>query len=290
MENALTPPETTQLISIGMPVRNEERHIATSLASLCHQDYDNIEIIISDNASTDGTLEICREYAARDPRIRIESRSANVGATANFTRVLDQARGSYFMWAAGHDLWSPNLLSACAGALDLNPGACLAFGSSQWIGPDDLPMAKVSGWTDTRGMHAAGRLFSVLWGNMHPIMGLFRTDDIRACMPFKNVAGGDLIILSQLALRGDFVHAASATWQRREVHHDASHDDKIKRYTQPSVAIVKSPLAARFPLMQLPIEIMATVWRSNLPMQDRLGILMALLPTLPLRYIIGKRS
>ncbi len=286
----MTPPHTTPLISIGMPVWNEERHIAASLAALCSQDYGNIEIIISDNASTDRTLEICQEYAARDSRIRVEALPANIGATANFTRVLEEAQGSYFMWAAGHDLWSPNLLSACAKALDGNKGACLAFGSSQWIDPNDVPTEKTVGWTDTRGMHAAGRFFTVLWGNMHPIMGLFRATDLRACMPFKNLAGGDLVILSQLALRGDFVHAPAAVWQRRDVHLEASYDDKLRRYARPSVAIVKTPLSARFPLMQLPMELMATVWRANLPMRDRLGILMALIPTLPLRYLIGKRS
>lgn len=278
------------LVSIGMPVFNEARFVDASLASLRQQDYPRFEILISDNASTDDTIAICERHAAQDDRIRIRRQTANLGATSNFEETLSMAAGSYFMWAAGHDLWSPDFVSECVALLERQPGACLAFGCSQWIGPDGLQLAKTSGWTDTRGMHAAGRLFTILWGNMHPIMGLLRTAELRACMPFKNVAGGDLVILSQLALRGDFVHAPSAEWRRREIHHEANHDAKLRRYAQPSVAIVKSPLATRFPMMQLPLELIATVWRSNLPMRDRLGILMALIPMLPLRYVMGKRS
>ena len=58
------------LVSIGVPIYNEERFLEESLVSLCSQDYSNLEIIISDNASIDGTSEICREFANRDPRIR----------------------------------------------------------------------------------------------------------------------------------------------------------------------------------------------------------------------------
>ena len=90
-------------VSIGMPVYNGERFIREALDSLLAQTFTDFELIISDNASTDGTEAICREYAARDPRIRYVRQSENRGAAANFQFVLNEAVGEYFMWAAHDD-------------------------------------------------------------------------------------------------------------------------------------------------------------------------------------------
>ena len=75
------------LVSIGMPLHNEERFINAALESLRAQDYPNFEIIVSDNASTDRTFEICQQLAATDPRIRLERAQENRGATAGFSRL-----------------------------------------------------------------------------------------------------------------------------------------------------------------------------------------------------------
>src|SRR6266508_180906 len=93
------------LVSIGMPVFNGQRFIRQALDSLLSMDYPNFELIISDNASTDGTAEICQDYAARDRRIRFYRNAKNEGAFGNFARVLALARGNYFMWAAHDDIW-----------------------------------------------------------------------------------------------------------------------------------------------------------------------------------------
>ncbi|MEM4134638.1 MAG: glycosyltransferase, partial [Candidatus Micrarchaeia archaeon] len=77
------------LVSIGMPVYNGERFIRQALDSLLAQDYENFELIISDNASEDKTPEICLEYAARDKRIRYYRNEKNMGAAWNFKRVFD---------------------------------------------------------------------------------------------------------------------------------------------------------------------------------------------------------
>lgn len=100
------------LVSIGMPVYNGEKYIRQALDSLLAQDYGHFELIISDNASTDGTPEICREYAARDSRIAYYRNQENMGAAWNFKRVLDLAAGEYFMWLP-HDyrLLDANYLS-----------------------------------------------------------------------------------------------------------------------------------------------------------------------------------
>src|SRR3990167_857582 len=96
------------LVSIGLPVYNGAAtdRLPRSLDSLLNQTYHNIEITLSDNASTDGTEKICREYAARDSRIRYIRQKENRGVVANFQFVLAKAIGEYFMWAASVDAWA----------------------------------------------------------------------------------------------------------------------------------------------------------------------------------------
>lgn len=97
-------------VSIGMPVFNGERTIRAALDSLLAQSFADFELIISDNASTDATPRICREYAERDRRIRLVQQSADIGAISNFKAVLDEAQGEYFMWAACDDTRSPDFI------------------------------------------------------------------------------------------------------------------------------------------------------------------------------------
>lgn len=102
--------QTAPRVSIGMPVFNGEKYIRDALDSLLNQTFSDFELIISDNASTDRTEEICCEYASRDSRISYFRQTENNGAITNFQFVLDQASGEFFMWAAYDDLWSQNYL------------------------------------------------------------------------------------------------------------------------------------------------------------------------------------
>ncbi|MCH8071418.1 MAG: glycosyltransferase family 2 protein, partial [Proteobacteria bacterium] len=175
----MTTDNEKPLVSLGVFLRNEGRFIRESLESLRAQDYENLEIIISDNCSTDDTEAICREFGAGDDRIKFERQETNIGATANAVWVLDRASGKYFMWASGHDLWAPDLVSKCVAALDAHPGSALAYASSIWIDADGAALNRESGWYDTRGMDAIGRFFMAFWGNLHPVLGLIRTEYLR---------------------------------------------------------------------------------------------------------------
>jgi glycosyltransferase involved in cell wall biosynthesis len=278
------------LVSIGVPVYNEERFLDASLASLRVQDYPNLEIILSDNASTDGTLQICERHATEDARIRIERADENRGAIANFQHAFVCAKGEFFMWASGHDLWTPNLIPECVKLLTSNRDVCIAFGSSQWIDADGAPLAQASGWTDTRGMPAIARFFTIFWGNMHPVLGMMRTAQLRACSPMRNITGADLVLLSELALKGHFVHATQATWYRREFRQEPTYRDKLRRYASPKVAISKTQFQRYFPLLQLPLALIRVVLRASLPAVDKMLMLPALLAAYPLRYVVGRRG
>ena len=98
------------LVSIGMPVYNGELFIREALTSLLEQTFTDFELIISDNASIDGTQVICSEFAVKDSRIRYVRQPENQGAIANFKFVLDESVGEYFMWAAADDKWLPTFV------------------------------------------------------------------------------------------------------------------------------------------------------------------------------------
>ena len=113
-------------VSIGMPVYNGETFIREALDSLLAQTFTNFELIISDNGSSDATEAICKEYAAKDVRIRYVRHGKNRGASANFWFVLNEAVGEYFMWAAADDRWDHEWISKLL-PMVIN-GSCMAYG------------------------------------------------------------------------------------------------------------------------------------------------------------------
>src|ERR1051325_3578852 len=114
-------PSAPSKVSIGLPVYNGARYLAPTLDAILAQTYTDFELIISDNASTDGTETICRDYAARDPRIRYLRQPQNIGAPPNHNFLVEQARGELFKWAAHDDLFGPKLIECCVRALDERP-------------------------------------------------------------------------------------------------------------------------------------------------------------------------
>lgn len=127
------------LVTIGLPVYNGMPTIGEALETLLLQDYPNLQIIISDNASTDGTLEACQALTRQDSRVRIISKKVNEGAVANFRAVLDAADGEFFMWAAADDYWSPQFVSRLLPALRADAAIGVAMCAVDRRLPDGTP-------------------------------------------------------------------------------------------------------------------------------------------------------
>ena len=105
-------------LSIGLPVYNGENYLAESLDALLGQTYEDFELIISDNASTDGTADICHSYAKQDSRIRYIRQRQNIGCAPNHNYLVDEARGELFKWASDDDLYARDMIRLCVEALD----------------------------------------------------------------------------------------------------------------------------------------------------------------------------
>src|SRR3569833_191665 len=112
-------------VSIGLPVYNGENIFRETLDSILDQTFEDFELIISDNASTDHTEAICQSYVDRDKRVRYLRNPENIGASGNYTRVFEAASGENFKWAAHDDVCATTFLAECVNVLDRDPAIVL---------------------------------------------------------------------------------------------------------------------------------------------------------------------
>jgi len=196
------------LASIGLPVYNEEAYIRQVLDSILEQDYPNFELIIADNASTDNTPKICQEYANKDSRIRYCPNSTNIGATGNFQKVVELAKGDYFAWIAGHDLWHTQFLSRCIQVMSQDESVVLCHPQAMWIDTDSQPLGIIPGSVETRGLDTISRLNVVLWGlgYCYPVYGLIKLSALKQTTLGLKIIGPDILLLAELSLFGTFAH------------------------------------------------------------------------------------
>jgi len=120
-------------LSIGMPVFNGARYLQEAIESLLTQTFVDFELIISDNASTDPTREICLENARRDSRIRYVRQSHNVGGPRNWNFVAEEACGRYFKWASANDLHDRKFVERCLNLLDEDRQIVLCYADTMLI-------------------------------------------------------------------------------------------------------------------------------------------------------------
>ena len=215
-------------LSVGLPVYNGEDYIAESIEALLGQTYEDFELIISDNASTDGTPGICRRYEKQDSRVRFIRQHQNIGLSPNHNFVLEEARGEFFKWAAADDLYGRDLFKRCVDALDVHPDVILAHSFEGVVDHEgnvtqamDYPLA-------TDSSRATERFRSILFGSSglfestNPEQpGFIRVDNsgiLRACdeygvirtavmrkiAPLGSYHHADRIVVCELALHGKF--------------------------------------------------------------------------------------
>jgi glycosyltransferase involved in cell wall biosynthesis len=259
------------LVSIGVPVYNMETFIERALDSLCAQDYEHLEIIVSDNASTDNTPKICRAAAERDERVRFLSADENRGAAWNFSRLVHVAQGPYFKWAAADDLCRPEFVSSCIAVLEDDPSAVLCYPRTSLIDEDDTVVGDFDddlAYDDESPIRRLGRVCRHV-GEYHAIFGVIRTSALRDTGLLGAFVASDIVTLAELALRGRF----------RE------HPDRLflRRY-HPGTSVIANPDArsrARWfdpnrrwrnpmPVTRLYGELLRAVQRSPLPPSRRL--------------------
>jgi glycosyltransferase involved in cell wall biosynthesis len=207
-------------------VYNGARYLALTIDSILAQTFGDFELLISDNASTDGTEEICRRYAARDSRIRYVRNLTNLGAARNYNQAFELAQGRYFKWNGHDDPLAPQFLERCVEVLDRDPGVVLCFSRNRAIDEHgaERDVGALTALTfapkpQLASPHAHIRFYHAVVAD-HPqgaVFGLIR----RAVLAKTALIGGyrssDLPLLGEVALRGRF-HQISEALQDRRYH------------------------------------------------------------------------
>jgi glycosyltransferase involved in cell wall biosynthesis len=206
------------LVSIGMPVYNGERFVRQALESILIQDYENFELIISDNASTDTTGNICQMYADRDARIRYVRNETNLGASPNHKRVFEMGRGDYFKWAAHDDECLPTFLSRCMSVFGEAPqSAVLVYPQSLIIDEDGRMIEEYRASIEAKTSRPHRRLASVLSNVVlgTPLYGVMRASALRQTRLIDAFFSSDYVLFAELAMLGEILEIPEPLLRKR---------------------------------------------------------------------------
>lgn len=214
---AVDHPVSIPSVAIGLPVYNGAPYLAEAIGSILAQTHDDLCLIISDNASTDTTEEVCRA-AASDPRVVYERQEANRGAAWNYNRTFALARSPYFKWAAADDLLAPTCVERCYEMLaNAAPTVVMVYPRTMIVDAEGNPVRE---WND--GLEARSRrprtrfnqvVENVVLGN--PIFGLVRADALAQTRGHGNYPSADWVYLSELALLGEIWELPEPLFLRR---------------------------------------------------------------------------
>ena len=257
-------------ITVGLPVFNGGSYLSQAVDSILGQTFSEIELLIADNASTDGTLEMCHEFARRDHRVRVLSSMTNRGLAWNWNRLVVEARSPVFRWACHDDLLHPDLLSRCYSLLlGAPPEVALVYPrtvdinqAQEVIGPyrDDLELRE-------RTPHERfGHLLRTL-GRCNPLFGLMRMEHLRRTSLMGSFAHADQVLLGQLALGGQWLEVPEPLFYRR-IHPGSS----LNAYPDPAELTKFYDTAASgqyyLPHSRIFVEHARSIGRSSLPLGE----------------------
>lgn len=223
--------DTAAIISVGMPVYNGEPYLESAILSVLRQTLGDFTLYISDNASTDRTEDICRDYAAQDARITYSRNGTNIGAARNYNRVFRLASSPYFRWFNADDEADPELHRKCLDVLEANPDAVLCCGQTQLIDAQGRIMREYREQLDLRQERSDERYLAFCRnvGLTNAIYGLMRTSAVAATslMGSGGYWAADTNFMAELALQGTFIvideplffrrmHERAFSWDRSD--------------------------------------------------------------------------
>jgi len=246
-------------LSIGLPVFNGERFLRVALDSALAQTFTDFEIVICDNASEDGTPEICREYVARDARVRYLRSETNLGAAANYNRTFHESRGEFFKWLPHDDVLHPTNLERCVEALDADPTVVLAYPRTMIVDEAGVELRRVD---ENLHMPFDEPQTRLGWLVTHMLMcnavvGVVRSKVLAQTRMIDGFSGSDYILLVELAMLGKFFEVPDYLFQRRE-HASSSLQRNTEQVDLDQWFDTSISRGARFPWFRLLRE----QWRS----------------------------
>ena len=224
------------LVTIAVPTFNRAAALERCLESARAQSYPEIEIVVCDNASTDGTEAVVARTLAGHPRARYVRHETNLGALANFRFGLDEADGDYFMWLADDDWLDPDFVERCVEALRGDSRAVLANGDAVYAGDGRAPVTE-PGLDLTQSSAARRVLGYYTWVGRNAAFYGLSTVAARRDATWDEALGSDWVHLAELAARGT-IRRVPSTIHRSTVGETARFDRRLRHFARPIAKLV----------------------------------------------------
>lgn len=272
----------TPLVTVGLPVFNSSRYLRQSLESLLGQTFSDFVLLISDNASTDSTRDICSEYAAHDSRIRYHRNDRNIGNPRNFNRIARLTATPYLKWSTADDYWHPDFLEKAVAVMEADRSVALCYPQATLVDANGLDPRPYDDVLHLVEEDPAYRFLAVISRIklVHQHLGLIRMSCLRRTRLLGAYIGSDVNLLAELSLYGKFVelaqrmyfrriHERSGSWKRGDARHQRKHYFGPDRRDE------------RLPTWRMDLGFLLAVQRAPIPMLSRLRIY----PTLAKRVV-----
>lgn len=272
-------------VSIGIPVYNGGELFRETLDSLLAQSFEDFELIIGDNASTDGTERVAQEYVSRDRRVRYVRNTTNIGLSKNYNRLFDQAQGEYFKWAPADDICCPTYVERCVAVLDRDSSVVLAYPKTRFIDIERRPLEiEDPGWhlvSDSPVQRLRYVMFHGHWVNS--IIGVIRRSALQKTRLMPDYPGGDFRLLGELSLLGKFYEVPEYLFIRRLHERSSSQHAEDVGWQASYWSATEENLP--WPFLQLKADHWLTIMRSGLTSSQKMFLTASLL-----RSIVGGRK
>ena len=263
----------------GLPVYNGQKYLAAAIESHQAQTYEDFELVISDNGSTDATADICAEYARKDARIKVLRSPQNRGILWNHRRVFEAvvSPSQYFRWAAADDIMEPGLLEAMVRVLDGRPEVEAVVPDTRNIDSDGRVIGSMPRTLDLQSPDVFERAHAVLTSGYQMVIafGLFRASTLRRLRTGPDYLGWDFVFLWEVALRGQIVQTSGPALLRRFHPGATSHvktASEMRRWVEPN-----SSAGMSFPHWTWAYERARSLLATPLSPRDRwrIGVMLA---------------
>ncbi len=195
------------LVTVGIPTYNRPAGLERTLDCITRQTYTNLEIIVSDNCSTDPeVLQVIQKYAGNDKRITYKVQETNISLVPNFQYLIDHANGKYFMWAADDDQWDPDFIERCAHAMEANNDLAISITGMDIFDKNNsfIPGRLSRSFLQPGLFNRCFNFIKSPMPNKFFLCGLYRTSMIKD-VPFHNSWGGEHLFLYEIITKGKFL-------------------------------------------------------------------------------------
>ncbi|MGI4893838.1 MAG: glycosyltransferase family 2 protein [Janthinobacterium lividum] len=223
-------------VCVGIPVYNGEKYVAATIESVLAQDFEDLEVVISDNVSSDATGEICRDFASRDARVRYVRHEEHVGVADSFSRTFSLCRSEFFRWAAADDVSAPTFVTKALQVLEDHPSAVVCYSEAAVVDAAGDRVRDDDFMLDLSGPSPSQRFRRIVLAPIkrhagHEQYGLIRAQALRAAGAMSSHVYGDRVLLVRLALQGPMLRLPEVLFFNRD--HDGRSQREGVRRTRP---------------------------------------------------------